>query len=179
MSISLRGLFEAATPRIVSSQAEERSVEQAQRDIYESHRHRIFSLAYHMTGNEMQAERLLTDSFVHAFQADPKPDASLIDSALITGLRAHYTLVLTSPASISVADGMDDRNVRRTDLEEAIQELPPIERLAFLLRDVEGYSSDAIAQLLELSESDVNRTLFSARIRLRSILADLKEERAA
>ena len=179
MSISLRGLFEAATPKIVSSQAEERSVEQAQRDIYESHRHRIFSLAYHMTGNEMQAERLLTDSFVHAFQADPKPDASLIDGALITGLRAHYTLALTSPASISVSAGMDDRNVRRTDLEEAIQELPPIERLAFLLRDVEGYSSDAIAQLLELSPSDINRTLFSARIRLRSILADLKEERAA
>ena len=179
MSIDLRGLFEAATPRIVSSQAEERSVEQAQRDIYESHRHRIFSLAFHMTGNELQAERLLTDTFVHAFQADPRPDSGIIDSALIGGLRSQFPFTLTAPAPVVTCDGMDDRNIRRTDLEEAIQELPAIERLAFLLRDVEGYSPDAIARLLEVSQADVNRTLFSARIRLRSILADLKAERAA
>jgi RNA polymerase sigma-70 factor (ECF subfamily) len=74
---------------------------------------------------------------------------------------------------------MDGRNVRRTDLEEAIRELPPIERLAFLLRDVEGYSPETIARLVEVSQPDVTQTLFSARIRLRSILADMEAERAA
>jgi len=179
LSINVRGFFEAGTPRIVTSQSEERSVEQAQRDIYDSHRHRVFSLAFHMTGNELQAEKLLTDSFVRAFQADPKPDSSIIDSALIAGLRAHFPLTLTVPASISASDGMDGRNVRRTDLEEAIRELPPIERLAFLLRDVEGYSPETIARLLQVSQPDVTQTLFSARIRLRSILADMEAERAA
>lgn len=154
-------------------------MEQAQRDIYESHRHRVFSLAFHMTGNELQAEALLTNSFVRAFHVDPKPDSRIIDDALIAGLRSHFSLAPAMPAPVDVSAGMDGRNVRRTDLEEAIQELPPIERLAFLLRDVEGYSSDAIAQLLEVSRPEVAQALFSARIRLRSILADMETERAA
>src|SRR5277367_3299286 len=83
LNINARGLFEENRVRIATVQSEERSIEQAQRDVYESHRHRIFSLAFHMTGNEIEAERLLTDSFVRAFQANPKPDSVVIDSALI------------------------------------------------------------------------------------------------
>jgi len=172
-------LFEENTTEIVTAQSEECSVEQVRRDIYDSHRHRIFSLAFHMTGNELEAERLLTDSFVRAFQADPKPDSGVIDAAFIAGLRSHCPLTPTVPASLSGSVEMSGRNVRRTDLEEAIRELPPMERLAFLLRDVEGYSTEAIAELTEVPQAAVVRTLFSARIRLRSILADLEAERAA
>jgi DNA-directed RNA polymerase specialized sigma24 family protein len=179
LNINARGLFEENRARIATVQSEERSIEQAQRDVYESHRHRIFSLAFHMTGNELEAERLLTDSFVRAFQADPKPDSSVIDSALIAGLRSHFSLTAAAPAPISSSAGIDGTNVRRTDLEEAIRELPPIERLAFLLRDVEGYSPESISELLQMPKAEINRTLFSARIRLRSILTDLKTERAA
>jgi RNA polymerase sigma factor (sigma-70 family) len=178
LSINVRGLFEDI-PRVVTAQAEERSIEQAQRDIYDSHRHRIFSLAFHMTGNELQAEELLTSSFVCAFEANPKPDSEMIDSALIAGLRSQFQLTPAAPAAVTLFGSMDGRNIRRTDLEEAIQELPPFERLTFLMRDVEGYSPEAIARLLDSSISDINRTLFSARIRLRSILADMDEERAA
>lgn len=179
MSLNVRGLFEENTTRIVTVQSEERSIEQAQRDVYESHRHRVFSLAFHMTANELEAEQLLTESFVRAFQSSPKPDSRVIDRALIAGLRSYFSLSPAAPAPISASDGMDGRNVRRTDLEEAIQELPPIERLAFLLRDVEGYSPECIAELLEMPKAEINRTVFSARIRLRSILAGQEEERAA
>lgn len=179
MATNVRGLFEENTTRVVNIQSEERSIRQAQRDIYESHRHRIFSLAFHMTGNELEAEQLLTNSFVTAFQANPKPDSSAIDAALIVGLRSYFLLAPAAPASISVSDGIEDRNIRRTDLEEAIQELPPFERLAFLLRDVEGYSPEAISTLLEVPKANINLTLFSARIRLRGILAAIEAERAA
>jgi len=179
LSINVRGLFEENMPRIVTAQSEERSVEQAQRDIYDSHRHRVFSLAFHMTGNELQAEDLLTKSFVRAFQTDPKPDSEVIDSALIAGLRAHFSLVPTATAPMQANTGIDSGNIRRTDLEEAIQELPPIERLAFLMRDVEGCSPEYISRLLDLPQTEITRTLFSARIRLRGILADMKAERAA
>ncbi len=180
MSINVRGFFDENTPRITASYFEERSIEQAQRDIYDSHRHRVFSLAFHMTGNELQAEELLTDSFVRAFQSDPKPDSEVIDRALIAGLRSYFPLTPAASAPISTAGGMDGRNVRRTDLEEAIQELPPFERLAFLMRDVEGYPPEAIARLLDVPQPEINRTLFSARIRLRTILSEMKAaERAA
>jgi len=177
--INIRGLFEENNAGIVNTQAEERPVEQVQRDIYDTHRHRIFSLAFHMTGDECEAEQLLTDSFVRAFQADPKPDGSIIDSAFIEGLRAYFPLTPVPPVSPAASPEIAGKNVRRTDLEEAVRELPPIERLAFLLRDVEGYSPEAIAHLTGLSSPEITRTLFSARIRLRGILTEIKAERAA
>ncbi len=179
MTINIRGILGESTPRIVNAQAEERSVEQAQRDIYDSHRHRVFSLAFHMMGNELEAERLLIETFIRAFQDHPKPDSGTVDSALIAGLRLNFRLTPGTSVPVSSSTEMTGRNVRRTDMEEAIQELPAFERLAFLLRDVEGYSSESISQLLEVPQTEINRTLFSARIRLRGILAEMAAERAA
>jgi RNA polymerase sigma-70 factor, ECF subfamily len=172
------GLFEENTAKIVATQAEERTLEQAQRDIYESHRHRIFSLAFYMTGNEIEAERLLTSSFIKAFETCSQPDGSVIDQSLLAELRTHLPLTPVTPASVAVS-GTAPANFRRTDLEEAIRQLPAFERLAFLLRDVEGYAPDAIADLLGSTTPEVQRTLFSARIRLRGILAELSAKRAA
>jgi DNA-directed RNA polymerase specialized sigma24 family protein len=41
----------------------------------------------------------------------------------------------------------------------------------FLLRDVEGYSAALIGRLLDIPEAQVQRSCFSARIRLCQILA--------
>jgi RNA polymerase sigma-70 factor (ECF subfamily) len=163
----------------LTAQAEESSLAQVQRDIYDSHRHRIFSLAYHMTGNELEGERLLSECFVHAFSADPAPDGTAIDRAFVAQLRQQFPLTLTASAATDPTGIPMRKNVRRTDLEEAIQELPPAERLLFLLRDVEGYSSEAVSQLLEVPQPQVNRALLSARIRLRGILSNLEAGRAA
>jgi RNA polymerase sigma-70 factor (ECF subfamily) len=179
LSLNVRELFGDSSSQIVAVKLEERSIEQAQRDVYESHRHRIFSLAYHMTGNELHAEQVLTDSFIQAFAADPRPDGEAVDRALITQLRAHFPLTPSEPAPVIASAPMNGKNIRRTDLEEAIQDLPPTERLLFLLRDVEGYSSEAISRLVDIPQPQVNRALFSARIRLRSILADMETRRPA
>jgi RNA polymerase sigma-70 factor, ECF subfamily len=179
LSINVRALFEETSNRIVAVKLEERSIEQVQRDVYESHRHRIFSLAYHMTGNELQAEQVLTNSFVKAFAAQPKPEGDEIDRALIAELRKHFPLTPAESAPVTPSATMSGRNVRRTDLEEAIQDLPPTERLLFLLRDVEGYSSEAISRLVDMPQPQVNRALFSARIRLRGILSEMEASREA
>lgn len=179
MSLNVRKLFEETSPRIVAVKLEERSVEQVQRDVYESHRHRIFSLAYHMTGNELQAEQVLTNSFVQAFATEPKPEGETIDRALIAELRSHFPFIPAEPAPATSSAPMSGKNVRRTDLEEAIQDLPAFERLLFLLRDVEGYSSETISRLVEMPQPQVNRALFSARIRLRGILAEMEARREA
>jgi RNA polymerase sigma-70 factor (ECF subfamily) len=64
-------------------------------------------------------------------------------------------------------------------MEEALKELPPNERMVFLLRDVEGYDADRVAALLEVPRQQVERTLFSARIRIRTALAAMKRPAAA
>src|SRR5580658_10826481 len=82
----------SAESNLVLSQAAKQSCEQQQRDVYESHRHRTFSLAFYMTGNEMEAEEILATTFVRAFQQSDQPDAFAIDSALLTQLSQRYPL---------------------------------------------------------------------------------------
>ena len=167
---------------IVMSQAIERSAEQEQRDVFESQRHHIFALAYYMTGNEIEAEEILSSTFVQAFRQSNRPDALTVDSVLIGELRGRFSLAQNEPVAIAqdtVAEDRNVRNVRRTDLEEALQNLPANERLLFLLREVEGYSVDVIAGLLEIPQPEVQRSLFSARIRLCQALASSKRSSSA
>lgn len=177
--------------KIVAMRQAKQSVEARQRDIYDSHRHRTFALAYYMTGNELEAEQILASTFVRAFRAAEEPNGPDVDSALLEELRQKSYLdadAAASACSTSASSSDRDpsaelagRNVKRTDLEEAIQVLAPTERLLFLLRDVEGYTPAVIAQLLQMTEPQVQRGLFAARLRLRRVLAEaqLAESKAA
>jgi DNA-directed RNA polymerase specialized sigma24 family protein len=176
-----------SSTKMVATRQAEKSVETCQRDIYDSHRHRAFSLAYYMTGNELVAEQILTGTFVRAFRAAQEPDGHDVDAALLEELRqgshlgpdgdwgAVVPCALSGPG-LSVK--MAEHNVKRTDLEEAMRNLPAMERLLFLLRDVEGYTPAAIAELLKMPEAQVQRSLFVARIRLRRILAAAQADRS-
>ena len=169
-----------APSNLVASQAVEQSCEQQQRDVYESHRHRAFSLAFYMTGNEIEAEEILATTFIRAFQQQQRPDGFAVDSALVHELGQRFPLQEEeAPAVIVPGVGASHRNVRRPDLEAAVRNLPANERLLFLLRDVEGYSPALIGRLLDIPESQVKRSCFSARIRLCQLLAEQARNEAA
>ena len=159
------------TSRMVEQQGQERTLEQRQRDVYETHRHRTFAVAFYMTGNEMEAEEVLEDTFVRAFETQPEPNGQQVDTAMVDELRERLPIDEETEAPVAATVGLGGRNVKRTDLEEAVKELPANERLIFLLRDVEGYSAEKVAELLKTTRQQVERTVFAARIRLRTILA--------
>lgn len=157
------------TPLISSAK---RSLQDRQRDIYDSHRHRVFAVAYYMIGNEIHAEETLTQTFVRAFKTAEEPNSKTVDAALMGELRDQIEFDdPVPPVEVSAQESVGSRNVRRTDLEEAIGELPPMERLVFLLKDVEGYSTQAIGDFTGMPAADLPCIVMSARLRLRSILA--------
>jgi RNA polymerase sigma-70 factor (ECF subfamily) len=180
--LNLQGIDRNSVNVVATRQLKQQPAD-LQRDVYDSHRHRVFALAFYMTGNEIEAETILTSTFVAAFRETEVPQADHVDSALVAELRRRFPLTESEPtANLNGAVGphLAERNVRRTDLEEAIQTLPATERLLFLLRDVEGYSPSVISRLLQMQEAKVQRGLFSARIRLRQALASsAAEEREA
>jgi RNA polymerase sigma-70 factor (ECF subfamily) len=158
----------------------ERSLEHRQRDIYETHKHRAYAVAYYMVGNEIEAEEVTQGTFVRAFRQAQEPDGRCVDCSLVDELRQRMPLDEQTPAAEAVpGQALGGRNVKRTEMEEALKELPPNERMVFLLRDVEGYDADRVAALLEIPRQQVERTLFSARIRIRTALAAMKRPAAA
>ena len=163
---------------IAARETRDVSLDQQQRDVYETHRHRVFSVGYYMTSNEREAEGILESTFVEAFRATPVPDAEGVDQALLRELEQRFHLAPVAHAVPENGHSVRDGQVRRTDLEEALTVLPPLERIIFLLRDVEGYAADRIAALLRREEADVNRVLLSARIRMRNALAQARRARS-
>jgi RNA polymerase sigma-70 factor (ECF subfamily) len=166
-------------PKAVARQTADRNIDQIRRDIYDSHRHRTFALAYYMTGNELAAEDLLVRCFTRAFASKAAPDGGDVDASLLEELRADGVL-----GELEVRDAPEPGaalqprgNILRTDLEEALRELPSVERLIFLLSDVEGYPAAAIARLMDRPEAEVARSLMGARLRLRQAVAALQKRR--
>ena len=67
----------------------------------------------------------------------------------------------------------------RAYMDKAVDQLPPTLRAVFLLRDIEGLSTEETSQVLELSEAAVKTRLSRARMRLRELLSGYFGERVA
>ena len=57
-------------------------------------------------------------------------------------------------------------------LERAVGELTPLQRVVFELREVEGRTTDEVAEILEIPAGTVRVHLHRARMRLRALLSD-------
>lgn len=155
-----------------------RTAESAERSvgnqIFEANRHRLYALSFWMTDNELAAETLMVQTFLRAFSFTQNPSPEVLDRALISELRALLPL---GPLSLNCAVCTEvvgvRRNVLRTHLERAIVQLPPTERMIFLMHDVENYEHQRIARYLNLTEAQSKNALHQARLRLRELLAGM------
>ena len=155
--------------------------------IYRQHAGRLYNLAWRMASGANDADDLLQEIFLQAYQ---KLDSFKGDASLGTWLyRLAVNLCLDRLRSrqgrmAQLTDSIDEEgapelasregpaelNVTRIALEEAIGELPPSYRAAFVLHDVEGYQHDEIARMLDISEGSSKSLLHKARRKLRGVL---------
>ena len=145
---------------------------QAYKEVFEENRHRVYSLAFWMTDNEIVAEELTINTFCRAFAIGPDPDTETILRALIAEMRDLMPIgVLTLQCEASTEVVGLRSNIKRIDLERAVMQLPVTERMVFLLHDGEKNDHARIARILGLSEQESACGLHQARLRLRELLA--------
>ncbi|HWR51314.1 MAG TPA: sigma-70 family RNA polymerase sigma factor [Bryobacteraceae bacterium] len=155
----------------------------------------IFRLARHITQNPEDAEDVLQETFLKAyehledFQGNSKFYTWLVRIAVNQSLMKLRKR--KSDASVSLDDPYDtgeetvtreiavwdpnpeltySREEIRGILEKAIDGLPPTFRAVFALRDIEGLSTEETAIALNLSIPAVKSRLLRARLRLREKL---------
>jgi RNA polymerase sigma-70 factor (ECF subfamily) len=73
-------------------------------------------------------------------------------------------------------DAVAEREALAERLRQALAELPERRRVAVVLFDVEGYSHAEIGEILGMPEGTVRSEVFHARRRLRTLLADWRDE---
>ena len=155
---------------------------------------KIFRLGMNITQNREDAEDVMQDAFLKSFQ---NLDQFQGNSRFYTWLvriavnEALMKLRKRRPNQVSLDEPLteDDNSIFRevedwgpspeqrfaqTELNEiltqVIGELDPIFRVTFLLRDVEGISTEETAQILGISVAAVKSRLLRARLKLRQML---------
>jgi RNA polymerase sigma-70 factor (ECF subfamily) len=157
----------------------------AQRELFEQHRDRVYSIALRFSGDESVAMDIAQDTFVKLFAALPgfRGEAALqtwiyrltvnccFDYKRRTRRLAPLTDVLLATLRAS-ADALGDllRQEACSDLQSAIERLSPALRMVIVLRYTEGLSYEAIAAALNCSEGTVASRLNRAHKSLESKL---------
>ncbi len=158
---------------------------------YES---RIFRLARNITGNHEDAEEVIQNAFVKAFQnlATFRGDSGfytwlvriVVNQALMKIRSQRFKEVSIDQArdtegDITPSDPEDwgpnpeercSQEELRRILDISISKLDPKYRIVFQLRDVEGLTTDETARALDLSVPAVKTRLARARLQLRNSL---------
>jgi RNA polymerase sigma-70 factor (ECF subfamily) len=141
-------------------------------EIYSENCHRVYSLAFWMTDNELVAEELASNTFLRAFASSSSPNTDQIDRAFLAEVSEFTPIgMLSLNASVSADTKNIYGNVKRVHLERAVVQLPATEKLVFLLHDVEGYEHKKIAQLLGISVQESQLGLHQARVQVRELVS--------
>ena len=140
--------------------------------IYNEHCHRIYSLAFYHTDNELAAEQLAANTFLRAFALLRKPGVEHVDQAFVTEAREFMAIGTLTLNSIASSEATNIRgNIKRVHLERAVVQLSATEKLVFLFHDVEGYEHKRIGGLLGISEEESALALHNARVQIRELVA--------
>jgi RNA polymerase sigma-70 factor (ECF subfamily) len=141
--------------------------------IYEEHRDRVYSLAFWMTDSELDAEEISTRVFLKSFHSKAAITHEVIDENLVAEFRDIAPIGNLTLKTKVETDKQVTGNTKRIHLERAVVQLPPTERLAFLLHDVEGYDHSRIAKTIGISEDESKHAVFHARNRVRELVAKM------
>jgi RNA polymerase sigma-70 factor (ECF subfamily) len=185
-----RGFDEAA----LVAQAQQGEVE-AFTELVNRYEANIFRLARHITQNPEDAEDVLQETFLKAyehleeFQGNSKFYTWLVRIAVNQSLmklrkrKSDASVSLDDPydtgeesltREIAVWDPNPEQTYSREEireiLEKAVESLPPTFRAVFALRDIEELSTEETAAALNLSIPAVKSRLLRARLRLREKL---------
>ena len=70
-------------------------------------------------------------------------------------------------------------HTRRVDLECALVQRPPTERMIFCMHDGDGYDHARIARTLGISEDESRHGLHQARLRIRELVSAMRSQKLA
>ncbi len=168
------------------------------RVLVERHGRAVFKLAFRVTGREQDAEDVVQETFLRAWRRLDRFEERSSFGTWIYRIAVNSALDhlrQRSPAEIAPAveedgqleagsagvdGGLDPERqaygaeVRRR-VTEAMSELSPAERTAFVLRHVEGRSIDEIGQAMGLATSATKHSIFRAVQKMRRTLQPLME----
>ncbi|MFN2215381.1 MAG: RNA polymerase sigma factor [Anaerolineales bacterium] len=167
-----------------------------------AHSDQVFRLALKILGNEQDAEDVLQNTFLKAFQKIGTFEGRSNVSTWLYRIATNEALMIIrkQKPEVNIAELSNEDNEEiespiqfidwcclpenellseetRVAMDNAINELSDALRIVFILRDIEGLSIQETSQVLNLSETAVKTRLLRARLKLREQLSTYFGER--
>lgn len=166
------------------------------RVLVERHSRSLFRLAFRMTGNEQDAEDVVQESFLRAYRSLGQFDDRASFGTWLYRIATNCSLDLvrsrkrrsegTAPADSEMEDPIlslpsNDPTPERAALSgevrdrvsEAMKDLSPTERTAFVLRHFEGMCLEDVSRILGCQAGAAKHSVFRAVQKLRRALEPL------
>ncbi len=157
------------------------------RALVERHSRPLFRLGYRMTGNEHDAEEVVQEAFLHAWRWLDRFESRANFGTWIHRIAVNCAMDVLRrrqrqgerepedrlewiPASNPGPERLAMGAQVSTRLREALAELSPLERAAFVLRHYEGLSIEEVARQLDRREDATKNSIFRAVQKVRRAL---------
>jgi RNA polymerase sigma factor (sigma-70 family) len=149
---------------------------------------KLYRVALRITGNPAEAEDVVQETFIKLWERRGElQDIQNLEAWCMQmtknrsidkrRLRHNHSEGLESAYSLSSPEAGPDRQAELSDeiaqVKQLMQELPPKQRLAMQLRDIDCLSYQEISDTLDMPLNQVKTNIFRARKSLRSKLVQL------
>jgi RNA polymerase sigma-70 factor (ECF subfamily) len=143
---------------------------------------RVLTLAWRLLGRGEDAQDASQEVFMRAFRFLHRFDSSrpfepwlirlTVNVCRDIGRKRSVTVLLDVDALLSRSDPHSELRIeeQKAMLHRALQELPEKERAAVVLRDIEGFSTTEVAEILGSSEGTVRSQISTARLKIKKAL---------
>ena len=141
-------------------------------DLYRHHVGEVYRYTYAVLGNHADAEDVTQTTFVNALRAlergeSPRNASSWLIAIAQNVVRQRWRQAAARPAEVELVQDVpvapDEEDIELDELVRALQRIPPAQREALVLRELEGRSYTEIAGILGLTTSALETLLFRAR----------------
>jgi RNA polymerase sigma-70 factor (ECF subfamily) len=167
--------------------------EEAFAELVVRYRRKVYSVAYRIVGNHLDADEVVQESFVRVYNRKEDLDSVNHFSSFLIRVATNYSIDIlrrrkghggvgedttSLPGEIQLdlarriptpADNYRGKRVME-EVRLALEKLPPKQKITAILHDIEGYSKTEIAEMFECPEATVRSNLHIARTKLRKIL---------
>lgn len=163
--------------------------QQAFRLLVEAHQARVYGIAFRLTQHEAEAEDITQETFVRLWKnlSQYKPDHKLaswigrmaanlaLDHLRWTKNKTHSPMhehVTNMPSTLDAEGTLHCQELHHFVLQLSNQ-LPPKQRAVFVLRDLEQFSVEEVADILAMNAANIKSNLCHARSTLKTWLKKL------
>jgi RNA polymerase sigma-70 factor (ECF subfamily) len=202
MSPSVETIMESDAVAVEHTLAGDR---EAYRILVERHSRNVYRLAYRMTGNQHDAEEVVQEAFLRAYQKLSQFAARANFGTWVYRIAANYAidrmrqrksedsnralparqtedgaemdLMSTVPDAAPSPERLAQSGQLAAQMRAALRELTPAERTAFVMRHWGGSGIEEIAAALNSSASAAKNTVFRSVQKLRKSLEPFVEQR--